>query len=877
MKQHADAARRPWRATLVALLLGVLCVGDALLPGRSLLPQPWETVAAPALEIREEGGELQLPQLQLPTRAAYLPHRKDKLLQFYPFDTWVGDSWRQGHVPLWTPRSLCGLPLLAQGTSRAFYPSAAIFAFVEPSVAYAWLWLLHLTLAGLFAYRLARRLGASEGGGLLALGSLVLSGYASGHVQHPMIFAAAIWTLPALEAVHALLRPSAAKPKRMLSCAALAACVAASWFAGFAQASVLLSYSVVLFSLTLGWLLWRERGSLPWRDLLWPAGGLLLGTLLAMVQILPMLEMASLASRQPASLDELRQASLPIAGLLELILPGQLCIPGEVLVGSETLSARPSFLSLALLSTEEAKLLASGASNINHTEIALGMGFWPLLFALFSLRRLFGRGSSLELRSIIAFGWCLSLVGLLGSLALPGLVHALHALPGFAVGDLKRLLMLPALALPILAGLGWRRPCKKLLPRAMKLGSIVSLLGLFLLTLNDSGFAQLFGMWIAPRFGLEPQAFLAALLPPEAQINHDWLASGVLLGGLAICLGPVCARQLRLGALGFVAATLLTQLPIAWDATPAPRQAELRALARERWDPKEDAPTIEGRILSIELPAPGEAMRSPGDQRLGTPYLGPYAAATGYAPLAPARIERYFRRFAPEAVGQGGAGLGPLRRWPTTEQLPYLAAAGIVAATSNILPPSGIDSLRVAPEALRSQAWQALRSRADSAGRLPPGNAAPVRLEHAPFVRWLPQRPPATCPDNFAGLPKSPAATISSPVSVAKWNGQQPLRLRVQSQQAGWIYAAFTHLPGFEYRLLAPKAQWKPTLVALDAFQCFPVPAGEHEIDLRYRPASFVRGAALSGFAVLALLALLLTPLLRPLLGTLHARRAPTP
>ena len=101
--------------------------------------------------------------------------------------------------------------------------------------------------------------------------------------------------------------------------------------------------------------------------------------------------------------------------------------------------------------------------------------------------------------------------------------------------------------------------------------------------------------------------------------------------------------------------------------------------------------------------------------------------------------------------------------------------------------------------------------------------------------------------------------------------------MRVESDRPGWVYVAFTFMPGFQYRIVEPEASWQSTQPALEAFQCFPVPAGEHEIELCYRPESFVRGAALSGLAALALLALLLTPLVQRLLGTLHARRAKTP
>jgi hypothetical protein len=883
---------RSMRATLFALLLAVLCLGETLLPGHALLPQPFDSVATPSLTIEEpeqEGAPARLPGVEAPTREAYVPHRKDKLLQFYPFDTWVGDAWRHGELPLWTPRMLCGLPLLAQGTSRAFYPSAAAFAVLEPSSAYAWLWLLHLTLAGLFAYRLARRLGASEGGGLLACGTIVLSGYASGHVHHPMIFNAAIWALPALEAVHAMMRPRVEHPRKWQPLLFLSLAVAMSWFAGFAQASVLLSYLVVSFAILLGVLAWKETGRFALRSLLWPAAGLSLGTLLALVQILPMAEMAAHASRSPAELSVLQHHALPWAALLEFLLPGQLCIPGEVLVGTEQISARPSFLSLALLPTEHAKQLAAGLNNINHTEIALGIGFWPLVFALLGLRRLFSTSTPRQVRFVLGFFYTVTVLGLLAALAVPGVLHALHLLPGFAVGDLKRLLMLPALALPILAGLGWRMPRRQLLPAAGILGIGIAILGIVVLAISDESFARGFGSWIAPRFGASAEDFVAALAPGEPQRNHFWLGKGILFAGLAIGLGPLLAREMRLGAIGFVAATLLVQLPIAWDTSPSVRQESWGMFARDRWIGSEPET---GRILNIEVPRPGEAMRSPGDQRLGTSYLGPYATPTGYAPLAPKRLEDFFALWAPDSVSHG-AGLGPLRFAPRPGENPRalsaLRAMGVSHLLSNtpIAPATGF---RLASDS-RDAAW--LQSQLDEQGMAPRNQAIPYIRETAPvgaqaakctasILHWYPsvefckddaelrERSAAFLDAGLSGsLPvlgphrdhgasaKATSAEIQVIGEESLSQRSLPLQLRMQAAEQGWLFAAISWMPGFEYRV--DEGEWQPTLPALTAFQAIPVPSGKSSIELRYRPKSILYGAigTLLAAIILALLPLL--------------------
>ncbi|MFQ5504938.1 MAG: hypothetical protein ACE5F1_09105 [Planctomycetota bacterium] len=187
------------RAALLALLLGLLFLGPALLPGRTLLPQDPRGFSP----FRERISQAERSRID----SEAVPHRRDKLFQFLPFDTAVGEAWSAGRVPLWEPRILCGIPLLAQSTSRAFYPTALLFALFPPAALYAWLYLAHLVLGGWAVYRLARILGAEEQGALLATAALVLSGYVVGHVHHPMIFFSAVWVLPALEQTWALLRP----------------------------------------------------------------------------------------------------------------------------------------------------------------------------------------------------------------------------------------------------------------------------------------------------------------------------------------------------------------------------------------------------------------------------------------------------------------------------------------------------------------------------------------------------------------------------------------------------------------------------------------------------------------------------------------------
>jgi hypothetical protein len=64
---------------------------------------------------------------------------------------------REGRVTIWNERANFGVPVLAQGQIGVFYPvHLVLFTAFEPVSAYANSMLLHLLMAGWFAYACAR-------------------------------------------------------------------------------------------------------------------------------------------------------------------------------------------------------------------------------------------------------------------------------------------------------------------------------------------------------------------------------------------------------------------------------------------------------------------------------------------------------------------------------------------------------------------------------------------------------------------------------------------------------------------------------------------------------------------------------------------------
>ncbi len=93
----------------------------------------------------------------------------DAATQFYPWYSFLGETLRSGEVPAWNPHQFSGTPFAADPLSGWTYlPAMLLFTFL-PLVAAAKSYLfLHLLLAALFSYALARSLGMGFPGALLA-------------------------------------------------------------------------------------------------------------------------------------------------------------------------------------------------------------------------------------------------------------------------------------------------------------------------------------------------------------------------------------------------------------------------------------------------------------------------------------------------------------------------------------------------------------------------------------------------------------------------------------------------------------------------------------------------------------------------------------
>jgi hypothetical protein len=105
------------------------------------------------------------------------------LYQFYPWHTLVVETIQSGHLPLWTELLGNGMRLFANHQSATVYPPNLIYFLTPVERAMGYSVVLHLILAGLFAFAWGRTIGLSRFGATIAGLSFGLSGFLVSRTQ----------------------------------------------------------------------------------------------------------------------------------------------------------------------------------------------------------------------------------------------------------------------------------------------------------------------------------------------------------------------------------------------------------------------------------------------------------------------------------------------------------------------------------------------------------------------------------------------------------------------------------------------------------------------------------------------------------------------
>ncbi len=347
----------------------------------------------------------------------------DPVLQFQPWLEFNRSMLRQGRLPLWNPHAGCGTPHLANGQSAVFDPFnlMASVGAVAPSLgpmAAARLW-----IAGLGMFLLARVWRAGLWGRWFAGLVYPFCGFLIVWLLYP-VSPVAIWLPWLMLVTERLLRePSAARV------GSLALVVGLVLLGGHIQTSahVLLAAGLLaLWRAGSGRASWRDR----WRRLGVWAAGIVLGLVLAAVQILPL----GFYLAKSRVWGDRRHEMKSWQTLVRPRWLDAVCMVFPYAYGSQR-RGHPN--------------LARGLGVHNLNEAAGGYAGLATLIWLAPLALVRpGR------RSEAVFLTALGLVGAAGALWLPPVDNLLRALPVLEVTDNRRLALWVAFSLSLLGGFG---------------------------------------------------------------------------------------------------------------------------------------------------------------------------------------------------------------------------------------------------------------------------------------------------------------------------------------------------------------------------------------------------------------------------------------
>lgn len=122
---------------------------------------------------------------------------------YYPLFQAIDHAWQSGQVPLFNPYCDFGYPLVADGTSSVFYPGKLIFLFrfLSYPARYGIYQSLHLLVAALNAYALARQFRCDRAGGTMAAMSYAFGAPVLFQVTNVVFLVSAAWLPLAILAI----------------------------------------------------------------------------------------------------------------------------------------------------------------------------------------------------------------------------------------------------------------------------------------------------------------------------------------------------------------------------------------------------------------------------------------------------------------------------------------------------------------------------------------------------------------------------------------------------------------------------------------------------------------------------------------------------
>lgn len=406
--QAADHRRRDKLFLALFLLLPAVLLADCIFGGRHYLP--FDIAEFPPL-----GDALTAEQRQA-LRATANYDATEAPIWFRTELQLARAALAEGQLPFWNGYVRGGAPMLPHGHMGLLNPlhwPALLFA--DPDDGLLCLTYTMLALAGSLMFGLLRAAGlgslAAAFGGLAFAwsGTMTANGHWFMRLEPLAMLPGLLW------AMLTIARRSGRD--RYLPTLGLSVAMAAVWMSGFPQYGIPVTMLAGGFGTVL--VLWSLRSGFA--DALTLTGWLLLGSglglLLAMPQLLPMLEFYPLSNRPiDESLDRASRHAWSAAGFLGYLFPNLFSHPGDITLPQD--AAPLPWLLWDQIHWETGERLLP---NYNFTEYALFPGTAPLLLAVVACC---GRGPSWRWLPVagLAVVWTLA-SGAFGS-------HLAYTLPG---------------------------------------------------------------------------------------------------------------------------------------------------------------------------------------------------------------------------------------------------------------------------------------------------------------------------------------------------------------------------------------------------------------------------------------------------------------
>lgn len=255
----------------------------------------------------------------LVTRSALIPY--DLLDQHYMFQAFVHRALASGQTPLWTPNILSGYPIAADPLTQLFYPPNLLMHLLSPGaflpyLALEWQATLHFLFAAFGTYFLARALAGSRTGALLAALVFAFGSFFAWHLPHLSPISTLSW-LPWI--LLAYRRAFLERSPRWAAAAGFLVGLMA--LAGHALTIVQIGYLLLAITALAAWRAGRGGRREGVLIALLGLTPLVLGAGLAAVQLLPSLALSDVTERAGLAYQEASSASFMPHFALTFIVP----------------------------------------------------------------------------------------------------------------------------------------------------------------------------------------------------------------------------------------------------------------------------------------------------------------------------------------------------------------------------------------------------------------------------------------------------------------------------------------------------------------------------------------------------------------------------